>query len=342
MKRVSSLIRRPEPSLPEDAAGWIARARSGTMSRASIEALEHWLASDTQNQRDYDALNARLVDLDRLRSHPEILALREEARQPFPRRRRRLAIAAAFGLLLTGTAATLALFGLDAFDSAQEASVVTAYYETPEGRASAVTLSDGSEVFLDASSAVKASMSDTVRNVQLLKGRANFSVAKDADRPFVVLAGGQTIKALGTQFDVNLAEHSTELTLMEGRVVVRARKAGADPASTIFMRPGYKFVASDGNWTLSPVDLRDMSRWREGILVFDEARLGDIVAEMNRYLATKIVISAPAVADRRMSAVLKAGDVATFLSAVDAIGVARWGRAPNDGYELLEVDRKKI
>lgn len=341
MKRLSFISHRPEPALPEDAAGWIARARSGTMSRASVEALERWLASDAQNQRDYDALNARLVDLNRLRSHPDILALREEARQP-PAGRRYVAIAAAFALILAGTAATVAIFGLDAFISAQPASVVVAYYETPEGKPSAVTLPDGSKLFLDASSAVKASMSERERGVQLLKGRANFEVAKDAARPFVVLAGGQTIKAIGTQFDVNIAEHSTELTLVEGRVVVLARKAGSGPASAVFMRPGYKFVAGDGNWTLSQVDLRDMSRWRDGILVFDEARLGDIVAEMNRYLATKIIIRAPALADQRMSAVLKAGDVTTFLSAVDAIGVARWGRIANDGYELLEVDRKKI
>ena len=341
MKRLSFLVRRPEPPFPQDAPGWSARARSGTMSRASVEALEQWLASDEHNRRDYDALNARLVDLDRLRSHPEILALRDAARQPSPRRQR-IAIAAAFALLLTGTVATFAILRLAPFDAAPEASVITAYYETPEGSASAVTLPDGSKVFLDASSAVKASMSETMRNVQLLKGRANFAVAKDAARPFLVRAGAQTIKALGTQFDVNLAEHGIELTLMEGHVVVRANKSGAKSPSTVFMRPGYKFVTNDENWTLTPVDLRDVSRWRDGILVFDEARLGDIVAEMNRYLATKIVISAPAVAEKRMSAVLKAGDVTTFLSAVDAIGVARWGRIPNQGYELREVARKKI
>ena len=77
-------------------------------------------------------------------------------------------------------------------------------------------------------------------------------------------------------------------------------------------------------------------------MVFDEARLGDIVAEMNRYLSTKIVISTPAIAERRMSAVLKAGDVATFLTAVEAIGVARWDRISNGEYELLDINRKKI
>lgn len=341
MKRLPFLVRKAEPPFPQDAPGWIARARSGTMSRASIEALEYWLASDELNRRDYDALNAHLIDLQRLRSHPEILVLREAARAP-SRGRQRATIAAAFALLLTGTVATLAILGLAPFDVAPEASVITAYYETPEGSASAVTLPDGSKVFLDASSAVKASMSETLRNVQLLKGRANFAVTKDAARPFLVQAGAQTIKALGTQFDVNLAEHGIQLTLLEGHVVVRADKAGTRSPSAVFMRPGYKFVTNDGNWTLTPVDLRDVSRWRDGILVFDEARLGDIVSEMNRYLATKIVINAPAVAEKRMSAVLKAGDVTTFLSAVDAIGVARWGRTPDHGYELREIDRKKI
>lgn len=341
MRFFSLIFRNSNRQMPIDAAGWMARVRSGTMSREAVQGFELWLAENEQNRRDYDALNTRLVDLDRLRSHPEILMLREQARQA-PRGKRTIAIAAALGFLLIATAGTLALLHLSPFDNDQKASVVTAYYETPEGKTSAVILPDGSKVFLDASSALKASMGETGRNIELLRGRANFAVAKDVRRPFVVLVGGQKIKALGTLFDVNLVERSVELILLEGHVVVQARKAGSDPASTVYMRPGYRFAAGDGNWTLSPVDLRNISRWREGILVFDEARLGDIVAEMNRYLSTKIVISTPAIAERRMSAVLKAGDVATFLTAVEAIGVARWDRISNGEYELLDINRKKI
>ncbi|MCW2369449.1 FecR family protein [Sphingobium sp. B11D3D] len=340
MKFLPRLVRPADRPTPVDAPGWVARVRSGTLPPQEVRQFERWLAERDENRRDYDALVAQFLELDRLRSHPEIMALREEARQA-QRGKRRLAIAAALGLLLTGAVTAVVALDLLPTSSEQRASVVTAYYETPEGKTSAIVLPDGSKVFLDASSALKASMGETTRRIELLSGRANFAVAKDRERPFVVMAGGERIKALGTQFDVNLVERSVELTLMEGHVVVQGLKTKSDTASTVFMRPGYRLVAGDGNWTLAPVDLRNVSRWREGVLIFDEARLGDIVAEMNRYLPAKILIGTPAIAERRMSAVLRAGDVSTFLSAIDAMGVARWTRVSDGEYRLLDIARER-
>jgi transmembrane sensor len=328
-----------ERQSPTDAAAWIARVRSGTMSGQEKDELEAWLAQSDRNRDEYRAVGTLLLDLDGLRSHPEVMALREQARQP-GWSKRAMAVAATVCLLMTGAAATIALLRSSYFSERPAMSVVTAFYETREGQRSSLTLSDGSRLFLDSSSAVKAVMDGSTRRIQLLKGRADFVVAKDHAHPFIVSAGDRTVTALGTQFDINLAERSVEIVLLEGRVVVQPRNRATESASAVVMTPGYRLVARDGNWTMAAVDLAAASRWRDGILVFDEARLGDIVAEMNRYVSTKIVIGAPALADQRMSAVLKAGDISTFLSAIDTIGVARWRQLPGHGYELLEAGRK--
>lgn len=335
------LFRKDCDEQPANAAGWIARLHSENMAEGDAEGLEAWLAADDRNRQSFEALNAQLLSLEGLRSHPEILALREGALRPawF---RTPLAIAAAICLVLTGVSLS-ALFTLASFlNETQESAVITAFYETREGNTSAVALPDGSRVFLDASTAIKASMEDDRRQIHVLRGRANFVVAKDKRRPFVVTAADRTIVALGTEFEVNLAERSVEVVLMEGRVAVHPSARTIDSDAAVVMQPGYRLVASDGNWTLAPVDLRNISRWRDGLLIFDEARIGDIVVELNRYLPEKIVIASPALADQRMSAVLKAGDVQTFLSALDAIGIARWERNQGHGYQLIEVRSKNI
>ncbi|MBB5986923.1 FecR family protein [Sphingobium lignivorans] len=333
------VLRKEGMEQPDDAASWLARARSGKMTESESLDLAGWLADD-RNRREYEALNARLQGLEALRSHPDILAMREEARRPawF---RQPLAMAAASVLILGLSAGVLFLWNALP-GSSRDAGVVTALYETPDGKTSTVMLPDGSQMLLDAATTVRASMQEDSRRIELLKGRANFVVAPDRQRPFAVKAGDRTVVALGTQFEVNLAEHSVEIVLMEGRVAVRDADKGRPHARDLVMKPGYRLVAGDGNWTLSPVDLRSLSRWKDGLLIFDEARIGDIVVEMNRYLPEKIVISSPAVADRRMSAVLRAGDVNTFLSAIDAIGIATWSHAADRTYRLSEADHKKI
>ena len=330
-------LRLVERRPPRDAAAWMARIQSGAVTKEEAAAFDAWLMASPQNRRAYEQLSGVMLDLEGLQSHPEILAMREEVRPPvWPRR----AAAAAMVSLVLGSVATFGILELRSSASLAPPPMLAAFYETPAAQTSSVTLSDGSEMLLDASSTARVRMDGRTRRVELLRGRAYFSVAKDRAHPFIVSAGGRAITALGTKFDVNLLEHSVEVVLAEGRVEVRPNAGAIDPASAVTMSPGYRLVATGGQWTLAPVDLAAEARWRSGVLVFDEARLGDIVAEVNRYVTAKVVIATPRLADQRMSAVLKAGDVGPLLSAVGAIGVARWRPIGTHGYELLEMEKQ--
>lgn len=90
-----------------------------------------------------------------------------------------------------------------------------------------VVLSDGSSVELNAASEVRVHYASEERRVQLVRGEAHFTVAKDARRPFRVEAGGVAVRAVGTAFNVRLGVREIEVLVTEGRVAVAAHSSVA-------------------------------------------------------------------------------------------------------------------
>ena len=93
-------------------------------------------------------------------------------------------------------------------------------YATDIGERRSITLVDGSTVDLNARSTLRIEFSKSERRVELLDGQALFQVAKDKSRPFIVRSGDATVRAVGTQFDVNRKDSGTTVTVLEGRVAV--------------------------------------------------------------------------------------------------------------------------
>lgn len=93
-------------------------------------------------------------------------------------------------------------------------------YVTDIGERRSITLTDGSTVDLNARSRLRIEFSKQQRRVLLLEGQALFQVSKDKNRPFIVSSGDATVRAVGTQFDVNRKASGTTVTVLEGRVAV--------------------------------------------------------------------------------------------------------------------------
>jgi transmembrane sensor len=204
-------------------------------------------------------------------------------------------------------------------------------YATRVGQTMSVGLPDGSLAVLDTNSELRAWSPGKERRLELVRGRALFKVAKDPSRPFVVRAGDHSVTALGTRFDVDLRPASFKVVLVEGRVRVRSDRPAAGPATSVDMNAGYQLVAGEGGWNLSRTDTRSAEGWTSGRLVFDDAPLSAIAAELNRYTVQPIVV-APEVAGRRMSAVLPSSDPDAFIASAEALGLAR--RASGARYAL--------
>lgn len=105
-------------------------------------------------------------------------------------------------------------------------------FATDIGEHRSLALSDGSTVDLNARSKLRIEFSKDERLVELLDGQALFQVAKDKSRPFIVKSGDATVRAVGTQFDVDRKATGTTVTVLEGRVVVYSEARSEASAAT--------------------------------------------------------------------------------------------------------------
>lgn len=155
----------------------------------------------------------------------------------------------------------------------------------PEGKDTKIVLADGSEVWLNAGSSLSypTRFSGSCRRVHL-KGEAYFKVSHDARHPFVVEASGWQTKVLGTQFNVrSYSAADTHVTLVEGKVSVNAASSRA------VLSPGEDASVVSGRLQVKDVNVDDMVCWRDGIQLFDNASLRDILIQMGSWYNMNVV-----------------------------------------------------
>ncbi|HSW07624.1 sigma-70 family RNA polymerase sigma factor [Aquabacterium sp.] len=164
----------------------------------------------------------------------------------------------------------------------------------PPGKTSRLPLPDGSEAVLDADSAIEVRLFAAQRELRLLRGGAYLSVARDVQRPFVVLAGPARITVLGTRFAVDLGAQDVSVAVESGQVSVR----GAAGAPVLVLGPGDTArVAEDGSPAQGPARSTEaVAPWRSGWLDFDRLPLVQAVERLNRYRPGAPVQVDPAVA----------------------------------------------
>ena len=175
-------------------------------------------------------------------------------------------------------------------------SFVAQAYTTAVGEQRACPLEDGSVVYLNTDSRVEVQYTREQRNVLLVRGEALFSVARNLSRPFIVHSGDAGIRAAGTQFNVRLRDHATDVSVIEGGVQITPTKESPVVRNTnsytrtenatapTKIQAGEEVRVSEGKVTRLPQRDVDISiSWRRRQLVFSDMPLSDVAAEFNRY-----------------------------------------------------------
>ncbi|RZK24865.1 MAG: hypothetical protein EOO43_06995 [Flavobacterium sp.] len=153
-------------------------------------------------------------------------------------------------------------------DETQKINTLT----TPAGGKFSVVLSDGSKVWLNASSSIKfpAAFSKDSRKVEI-RGEAYFEIEKDTKRPFYVESGSSEIKVLGTHFNVMSYpdEYRSELTLLEG--AVQFTKNG----HAELLKPGKQilFTESDSYTKQITANIEEVMAWKNDLFVFNNTNM---------------------------------------------------------------------
>jgi transmembrane sensor len=221
-----------------------------------------------------------------------------------------LAAAAAFVCVL---AVTWRLSGIDLFHSSAGAAQTLAF-EASARKPEHYTLPDGSIVHLDAGGRLRAKLSASDREIELLSGRAFFEVAHDASRPFAVIANDTRTVALGTKFEVRRKAAGAIVTLSEGSVAVSGARGGWKTR----LQPGEQLEALDATAQMKVrnVDPQEVTDWSRGWLRFRDAPLKEVLSDINRYSAKQVVVADESLLQLRVAGSFAEGDAQSIVDAI--------------------------
>lgn len=175
--------------------------------------------------------------------------------------------------------------------------------EVPRGQRAALTLSDGTRVWLNADSKLTypSDFDASFRKVRL-EGEAYFEVSPNKQSPFVVESPLIDVKVLGTTFNVRAyKEEATSVTLAQGKVEVSPAASewtDACPFEKIRLKPRQQIIySSQAGITLTDdVDVSNLKDWVSGQFFFRDQPLSRITKELERRFDVRIQIQDTALA----------------------------------------------
>lgn len=146
-------------------------------------------------------------------------------------------------------------------------------------------LPDGSQVWVNAGSSLRFPnrFSENTRRVTL-QGEAYFEVAHLNGKPFLVNQGANTVRVLGTHFNINgyTDEPVVKVTLLMGKVAVN---------SSLTIQPGQQArIDKNKKVTLNVhPDLAEVMSWKNNEFIFDRADIPAILRQLSRWYGLEII-----------------------------------------------------
>lgn len=282
---------RPEDTVVEEAALWMALLQSEHVSAQERQAFEAWFAADIRHRQVIDQMSGgmRLLRNHALQGVPSEHLL-HSLKAPSSRRR---FVAGSLGLV-----ALAAVF----LGRRQGWLGETAELYTGTGERKHFTLDDGSSLTLNAQSRVIPRFDANQRLLELQDGELLVDVAKDPARPFVVQTRHGQIRALGTQFLVQRDEESTRLVMLHSRVEVVTQQGARQ-----IVEAGQSLRFNQQNtFALGPLK-GDEVGWTQGRLEVHDRALSEVIESLRSYRPGILRLS-PDVAQLRLSGIYPLDD----------------------------------
>lgn len=209
------------------------------------------------------------------------------------------------------------------------------------------TLPDGTVVDLNRGAHVMLQYTPGERRVVLVRGEAQFAVARNPARPFVVRAGGVDVRAVGTAFNVKLDGAQLEVLVTEGTVHVAQHpstaseldsSASATPPVVARVVAGHRTVipvtpASTLPEVVpaSPKEIERLLDWRPRLLDFDSTPLAEVAATFNRRNRLQLVLAEAEIGTLPIVASIRSDNVEGFVRLLEAtMGLEAERVAPNE------------
>lgn len=186
----------------------------------------------------------------------------------------------------------------------------------PRGASQSIVLADGSEINLNAESSIVLA-SDFINNrVVQLQGDARFDVKHLSNIPFIVNTKHQTIKVLGTKFNISAYadDRFTKTVLFNGKVQLSFPNSG----QTEYLNPGESCLLNNNteSYKKEIVDMDKLALLDAGFILFEKESLRQIFEQIQRQYDVKVFVD-PSLKDLKFTGVVpKTADLITFLKAL--------------------------
>jgi transmembrane sensor len=278
----------------DEALDWLRRIGSGELTRSDLEALDRWRLASREHRRAFAEANlfwdvlgkaAREADL---RGHAG-RAARAVGGGRIGRR----------ALLSGAAAATLAYVAvrppLGLWPSVAE---FTADYRTATGEQRQVALGSGVVIDMNTQTSLTApTAAGENYALELVSGEVAVTVRAEPGRALRLAAARGRIEAEQAGFNVRRDGASVCVTCSAGLVRVTGPRAVTPLAA------GQQLSYGDGGQgSAVNVDTAVVTAWKRGMLIFRDAPLTQVIAELNRYRPGKIILLNQGLADRNVFA----------------------------------------
>lgn len=142
-----------------------------------------------------------------------------------------------------------------------------------------LSLPDGTKVWLNSKSSIRypSAFEGNSREVEVT-GETYFEVAKDADKPFIVLVNGIEVQAIGTAFNINGFDQ--RITLTEGKVLVRK------DMRMMMLNPGEQV---DASFHKTKIDINPVIAWTRNEFSFKNSTIKEIMKTLSRWYDCEVI-----------------------------------------------------
>lgn len=316
----------------DEAAEWFSLMNDQAVGDELRLDFERWCRKTPENQEAYTHISSLWQSMDEYSDaremQPYLMAATQSLNKPLHKMKH--FFQGIFGRpVLSGVmAAALLLIVTAAFYYTSPFPQRDGIYQTERARQE-VVLADGTRIVLNINTQIKVWFDEKRRLIDLSRGQAYFSVAKDKKRPFTVNFGKGSVTALGTEFEVYRRMDDVTVSLIEGSVKVQSHALSGvaqnapSPEREVMITANPNsisipqlLVSDHGMSDIAHNPLEEISAWQKDRLVFNDLPLEAALREVNRYSAHQIIIGDPTLREMRLSGVFPSNDSQIFIRAL--------------------------
>lgn len=274
--------------LQREGMQWLALMLSGRATDADLAEMDRW---KRQSPAHAEAL-AHAIQIRKL-----VAAQDKFSGQPPFLHRPATRRAAMGGAAMAVTVYAAARPPLDLWPSISELS---SDYRTGIGEQRQIALAKGVSVEMNTRTSLSLRSNPGQPGLELVSGEIAMTTRLPHSAVFTVYAGKGKITANNASFDLRMDDGGARVSCLEGSLTVRTgavlRQIG--PSEQLQLAEAAISAPVKVNPTV-------LTAWRHGLLLFHDASLSNIVAEINRYRAGKIVVMRSDLASRRFNGQFK-------------------------------------